>query len=59
MSKKQDLEDFDRFMGWLKYNPDVKKMIADTLTEAMTKKANNPYIHNPRTTKENKDEQRN
>lgn len=45
MSKKQDMEDFDRFMDFIKDNPDVKDMILNALNKA--KDTNNPYIFDP------------
>ena len=49
MSKKQDMEDFDRFMDFIKDNPDVKEMILSALNNAKSKDTNNPYIFNPMT----------
>jgi hypothetical protein len=47
MSKKQDLEDFDNFMDFIKDNPDVKDMLLNALNKA--KDTNNPYIFDPMT----------
>jgi hypothetical protein len=47
MSKKQDLEDFDNFMDFIRDNPDVKDMILNALNKA--KDTNNPYIFDPMT----------
>lgn len=47
MSKKQDMEDFDRFMDFIKDNPDVKEMILNALNKAMRKDNKNPYIFDP------------
>lgn len=47
MSKKQDLEDLDRFMDFIKQNPDVRDMILSALNNAKSKETNNPYIFNP------------
>lgn len=47
MSKKQDLKDFDRFMDFIKDNPDVKDMILNALNKA--KDTNNPHIFDPMT----------
>jgi hypothetical protein len=49
MSKKKDLEDFDRFMDFIKDNPDVRDMILNALNKAMRKDTNNPYIFDPMT----------
>jgi hypothetical protein len=34
MSKKQDLENLDRFMDFIKQNPDVKEMLLNALNNA-------------------------
>ena len=34
MSKKQDLENFDRFMEFIKQNSDVKEMLLNALEQA-------------------------
>jgi hypothetical protein len=47
MSKKQDLEDFDNFMDFIRDNPDVKDMLLNALNKA--KDTNNPYIFDPMT----------
>ena len=49
MSKKQDMEDFDRFMDFIKDNPDVREMIIRTIDNAKSKDNNNPYIFDPMT----------
>ena len=49
MSKKQDMEDLDRFMDFIKDNPDVRDMIIRTIDNAMRKDTNNPYIFDPMT----------
>jgi hypothetical protein len=49
MSKKQDMEDFDRFMDFIKDNPDVRDMILNALNNAKNKETNNPYIFDPMT----------
>ena len=47
MSKKQDMEDLDRFMDFIRDNPDVKDMLLNALNKA--KDTNNPYIFDPMT----------
>jgi hypothetical protein len=49
MSKKQDMEDLDRFMDFIRDNPDVKDMILNALNNAKNEETNNPYIFNPMT----------
>lgn len=49
MSKKQDMEDLDRFMDFIRNNPDVRDMIIRTIDNAMRKDNNNPYIFDPMT----------
>jgi hypothetical protein len=49
MSKKQDMEDLDRFMDFIKQNPDVRDMLLNALDNAKNKETNNPYIFDPMT----------
>jgi len=44
MSKKKDLEDFDRFMDWLKDNPDVRGWLAEMFDNEET---NNSHTFDP------------
>jgi hypothetical protein len=49
MTKKQDMEDLDRFTTFIKNNPDVRDMILNALDKAMNKETNNAYVFNPMT----------
>ena len=49
MTKKQDMEDLDRFMDFIKQNPDVRDMLLTALNNAKSKETNNPYIFDPMT----------
>jgi hypothetical protein len=49
MTKKQDMEDLDRFMDFIKRNPDVRDMLLNALDNAKNKETNNAYIFNPMT----------
>jgi hypothetical protein len=49
MTKKQDMEDLDRFTTFIKNNPDVRDMILNALDKAMNEETNNAYVFNPMT----------